>query len=159
MKKNTYVEKIEFNLKQLNCSEILKIYQSCHKSLPALLDLTESTFELKHAEIVASILNDKNNILKTLLIDWNKIMPRTTVYNIFSTIYSTNHPCLQNELDFRDLDAPSFKTENEDDGNEVSAADQLIACLENSTVLKSIALNIGEKATVGDLRGSKRLIW
>ena len=80
---------------------------------------------------MASILNDKNNILKTLLIDWNKIMPRTTVYNIFSTIYSTNHPCLQNVVDFRDLDAPSFKkTENEDDGNEVSAADQLIACLE-----------------------------
>ena len=28
LKKNTHVERIEFNLKQLNCSEILKIHQS-----------------------------------------------------------------------------------------------------------------------------------
>ena len=49
-------------------------------------------------------------------------------------------------VDFREIDAPSFNTKKDDDKEDVeSEADQLIKMVENSTVLKSIALNIGEK--------------
>ena len=56
-------------------------------------------------------------------------------------LYSTNNSCLEDRIDFTDLDAPTF--ENDDAGNEPEV-EELISCIESSTVLKHVAMNIGE---------------
>ena len=133
LKNNSHVVSVLFSFEALDCSEISLVYKSCHKSLPTSLDLRKRVLNLEHARILSDVLKEKECVLREIFIDWNSVEKREDIYKMFVLLYSTNNSCLEDRIDFTDLDAPTF--ENDDAANEPEA-EELISCIESSTVLK-----------------------